>query len=135
MIDVARHSASPYARPSEGRGRSRRAVHETSSAEPAKPRLLDRVRTALRSRHYSRRTESAYVAWIRRYIMFHGKRHPGEMGADEVSRFLSSLAVQGRVSASTQNQALAALLFLYGSVLRVDLPWLQDLVRASRPQK
>src|SRR5439155_12591130 len=111
MIDVDRHSASAYARPSEGRRRSRLAVHETSSAEPEKPRLLDRVRTALRSRHYSRRTEEAYVAWIRRYIL-HGKRHPMEMGAPEITRFLSFLAVDGKVAASTQNQALSALLFL-----------------------
>ena len=83
--------------------------------EVPRRRLLDRVRDALRLRHYSRRTERAYVAWIRRYVLFHGKRHPAEMGAEEVSRFLSALAVEGRVSASTQNQALAALLFLYGA--------------------
>src|SRR5207237_6592723 len=90
---------------------------------------------ALRVRHYSRRTERAYLGWIRRYIVFHAKRHPAEMGAAEVSRFLSSLAVEGRVSASTQNQALAALLFLYGPVLGVELPWLDDLVRAVRPER
>ncbi|PYM25921.1 MAG: hypothetical protein DMD80_19825 [Candidatus Rokuibacteriota bacterium] len=88
------------------------AVHETPTAYP-KPRLLDRVRDAIRARHYSRRTEDAYVGWIRRYIFFHGKRHPAEMGAPEVARFLSSLAVDGHVAASTQNQALSALLFLY----------------------
>ncbi len=87
------------------------AVHETPTAYP-KPRLLDRVRDAIRARHYSRRTEDAYVGWIRRYIFFHGKRHPAEMGAPEVARFLSSLAVDGHVAASTQNQALSALLFL-----------------------
>src|SRR4051812_20390720 len=81
---------------------------------PRKPRLLDAVREALRLRHYSRQTEKAYVGWIRRYVLFHGKRHPAEMGADEGGRFLSSLAVDANVSASTQNQALAALLFLYG---------------------
>jgi integron integrase len=102
---------------------------------PAKPRLLDQVRDALRVRHYSRRTESAYIGWIRRYILFHGKRHPADLGAAEVSRFLSFLAVEGRVTASTQNQALAALLFLYQAVLGVDLPWLDDLVRARRPQR
>ncbi len=85
----------------------------------------------LRVRHYSRRTERAYVGWIRRYVLFHGKRHPAEMGAQEVSRFLSWLAVEGRVSASTQNQALAALLFLYGPVLGVELPWLDELARAA----
>src|SRR6266446_3703331 len=135
MIDVDRHSASAYARPSEGRRRSRLAVHETSPAEPAKPRLLDRVRTALRSRHYSRRTEGAYVAWIRRYILFHGKRHPMEMGAPEITRFLSFLAVDGKVAASTQNQALSALLFLYREVLELDVPWLDGLVRAKRPER
>ena len=108
------------------------AVHETSPAGPSKPRLLDRVRAALRTRHYSTRTEEAYVAWIRRYILFHAKRHPAEMGAPEVTRFLSSLAVDGRVAASTQNQALSALLFLYREVLELDLPWLDGIVRAER---
>src|SRR3989475_8616557 len=135
MIDVDRHSASAYARPSEGRRRSRLAVHETGSAEPAKPRLLDRVRTALRSRHYSRRTEEAYVAWIRRYILFHGKRHPSGMGAPEITRFLTSLAVDGKVAASTQNQALSALLFLYRAVLELEVPWLDGLVYARRPER
>lgn len=73
-------------------------------------------------RHYSRRTEKAYVGWIRRYILFHGKRHPAQMGAGEVNRFLSWLAIDGDVSAATQNQALAALLFLYGQVLGIELP-------------
>ena len=102
---------------------------------PRKPRLLDTVRDAIRVRHYSPRTERAYLGWIRRYILFHDKRHPVEMGAAEVTRFLSSLAVDGKVSASTQNQALAALLFLYGHVLGVTLPWLDDLVRAATPQR
>src|SRR6267143_2046950 len=101
---------------------------------PRSPRLLDRVREAIRSRHYSRRTEKAYVHWIRRFIFFHGKRHPAEMGAGEVTAFLTSLAVQDKVAASTQNQALSALLFLYREVLDVDLPWLEDVVRAKRPQ-
>jgi len=101
----------------------------------SRPRLLDQVREALRLRHYSRRTERAYVAWMRRYILFHGKRHPAEMGGEEVTRFLSSLAVDRKVSASTQNQALAALLFLYVQVLGVRLPWLDDIVRASRPRR
>lgn len=100
---------------------------------PREPRLLDRMRLALRSKHYSRRTEKAYVAWTRRYILFHAKRHPTEMGAPEVEAFLSSLATDGQVSASTQNQALAALLFLYREVLGVDLPWLAQVVRAKRP--
>jgi len=97
------------------------------------PRLLDRVRIAIRTRHLSPRTEEAYVFWIRRFILFHRKRHPAEMAAPEVSEFLSSLAVQGHVAASTQNQALCALLFLYRHVLGVDLPWLEEVVRAKRP--
>ncbi len=83
------------------------AVRETGQAGPPKPRLLDRVRDAIRTRHYSRRTEKAYVAWIRRYIFFHGKRHPADMGAAELTGFLTSLAVDGRVAALTQNQALS----------------------------
>ena len=96
------------------------------------PKLLDRVRAASRLRHLSRRTEKAYVGWIRRFILFHEKRHPIVMGADEVTRFLSSLATARGVSASTQNQALAALIFLYRVVLDQDLPWLDDVVRAKR---
>jgi Phage integrase, N-terminal SAM-like domain len=86
---------------------ARFAVREAGPVAAPKPRLLDRVRQTLRSRHYSRRTEEAYVAWIRRYIFFHGKRHPAEMAAREITRFLTSLAVEGKVAASTQNQALA----------------------------
>ena len=109
------------------------AVHES---EPApKPRLLDRIRAAIRARHYSRRTEEAYVAWIRRYIVFHGKRHPAEMGAPEITRYLTWLAVDGKVAASTQNQALSALLFLYRVVLELEVPWLDGLVRARRPER
>jgi hypothetical protein len=109
-------------------------VHDAPSASFASrpPRLLDRVRQALRARHCSRRTEESYVAWIWRYIVFHGKRHPIELGAPEVTRFLTWLAVDGRVAASTQNQALSALLFLYREVLEVDLPWLGEVVRAKR---
>ena len=90
---------------------------ESGPPEPPKPRLLDRVRQALRARHLSRRTEEAYVAWIRRFIVFHDKRHPAEMGAPDVTKFLTSLAIDGQVAASTQNQALSALLFLYKEVL------------------
>jgi integron integrase len=110
------------------------ALRETASVESSKPKLLDRVRHAVRARHYSRRTEKAYVHWIKRYIFFHGKRHPAEMGAAEVTAFLTALAVRERVAASTQNQALNALLFLYREILGVELPWLDDLVRAKRPQ-
>jgi hypothetical protein len=81
--------------------------------DTAPPRLLDQVRTKLRLKHYSLRTEQAYVAWIRRFILANGKRHPRDMGAVEVERFLSDLATHGQVAAGTQNQALAALLFLY----------------------
>ena len=108
-------------------------VREARPPDAPKPRLLDRVREALRTRHYSPRTEEAYVAWIRRYIFFHGERHPAELSAPEVTRFLSALAIEGCVAASTQNQALSALLFLYREVLGVELPWLDDVVRAKRP--
>ncbi len=96
------------------------------------PRLLDRVHDAIRVRHYSPRTEQAYVSWIRRFIVFHAVRHPVEMGAPEVTAFLSHLATRG-VSASTQNQALSAILFLYDAVLGQRLAWMQDIVRAQRP--
>ncbi len=109
-----------------------RVVREVFLPTPRPPRLLDRVGQAIRARHYSRRTEKAYVAWARRYILFHGKRHPSEMGEAEMTQYLSSLALQGNVSASTQNQALSALLFLYREVLGQDLPWLDDIVRAKR---
>jgi integron integrase len=115
--------------------RRRWLAREAGPPTPPKPRLLDRVRAALRARHGSRRTEEAYVAWIRRYIFFHGKRHPAEMGAPEVTRFVTSLAVEGQVAASTQNQALCALLFLYREVLGVGLPWLDGIVRAKRPER
>jgi site-specific recombinase XerD len=109
-------------------------MREASPPPPPRPRLLDRVREAIRTRHYSRRTEIAYVHWIRRFVFFHDKRHPAEMRPAEISAFLSSLAVRDKVAASTQNQALSALLFLYREVLGVDLPWLNDVVRAKRPQ-
>jgi len=99
------------------------------------PRLLNQVRDAIHIRHYSVRTERAYVNWIRRFVRFHDLRHPSEMGAAEVTAFLSHLATERRVSASTQNQALSALLFLYKHVLEVGLPWLDGVVRAKRPQR
>jgi integron integrase len=103
------------------------------SANPA--RLLDRVRAGLRARHYSPRTEKAYLGWVRRFILFcDGRRHPSEMSSADVGAYLSSLASEGKVSASTQNQALAALLFLYQEVLGRDLEWLGDLVHAKRPK-
>ncbi|MDE2149253.1 MAG: integron integrase [Gammaproteobacteria bacterium] len=95
------------------------------------PKLLDRMREALRVAHYSLRTEQAYVDWARRFILFHGKRHPREMGPAEVGAFLTHLATGRNVSASTQNQAKAALLFLYKRVLGVELPWLDEVVQAK----
>jgi integron integrase len=96
----------------------------------AKPKLLDLVRHKLRAKHYSYRTEQQYIYWIRRFVLYHGKRHPAEMSAPEVEAFLTDLAINRRVSASTQNQALASLLFLYRHVLEIDLPWLKSVVRA-----
>jgi len=100
-----------------------------------KPRLLDQMREQIRLRHYSIRTERVYCEWVRRFIRFHQYRHPVDMGATELEAFLSDLAVRGNVSASTQNQALAALLFLYKKVLQVDLPWLGEVVRAKKPAR
>jgi len=105
-----------------------------NTASP-KPRLLDAVRDCLRLKHYSLRTERAYVDWIKRYIWFHDKRHPLDLGAQQVEAFLTDLAVARKVAASTQNQALAALLFLYKEVLGIELPWLDDIVRAKKPQR
>lgn len=100
-----------------------------------KPKLLDQLREQIRVRHYSIRTEAVYLKWVRQFIRFHGLRHPAEMGAAEVERFLSDLAVRRNVSASTQNQALAALLFLYKQVLHIELPWLDAVVRAKQPER
>lgn len=105
----------------------------TSPAQP--PRLLDQVREALRTRHYSPRTEKTYCQWIKRYIHFHGLRHPAEMAEAEVNAFLTSLAVKGKVSASTQNQALAALLFLYRYVIGRKLGDLGGVIRARKPKR
>ena len=127
---MLRHARSPHLPHAVDPEASPARVHAFSCR---RPRLLDRVREALRARHYSRKTEKAYVAWIRRFILFHGKRHPRDMGAADVTRYLSSLATAGRVAASTQNQALSALLFLYREVLHVEMPWLDDIVRARRP--
>lgn len=99
-----------------------------------KPRLLDQTRDALRVRHYSLRTEATYIQWIRRFILFHGKRHPSEMGEREITAFLIDLAVNRQVTPSTQNQALAAILFLYKEVLERELDWMDGMVRAKRPR-
>ena len=100
-----------------------------------KPRLLDQMREAIRLRHYSYRTEQQYISWVKRFIYFHERRHPAEMGGPEVEAFLSHLATQRNVAVATQAQALAALLFLYRQVLRLELPWLNHVVRARRPKR
>ena len=112
-------------------------MHDTLSekGETGKPKLLDEVRRVLRLKHYSIRTEKSYLDWIRRYMVHHRLRHPREMGGVEVTAFLSHLATDLNVSASTQNQALAALLFLYKEVLGVELPWLGEVERAKRPSR
>jgi integron integrase len=99
------------------------------------PKLLDRVRERIRFKHYSIRTEDSYVQWIKRFILFHGKRHPSEMGAVEVEAFLTHLAVVGNVAASTQNQARSAILFLYKEVLQSELPWLNNVEQAKKPRR
>lgn len=100
-----------------------------------RPKLLDTLRAQLRVMHYAIRTEDAYVDWVRRFILFHNKRHPKDMGPEDVAKFLSHLAVTRHVSASTQNQAKAAVLFLYRHVLGIELPWLDDVVIAKVPQR
>ena len=100
-----------------------------------KPRLLDQVREKIRIRHYSIRTEQSYLDWIKRYILFHGKKHPKDMGAPQVEAFLTHLAVKRNVAASTQNQALNAILFLYKDVLDMELPRLTHIKRAKRPER
>jgi integron integrase len=99
------------------------------------PRLLEQVVSKMRVKHYSLRTEKSYADWIKRYILHHGKRHPKDMGAAEVEAFLTHLAVARNVSASTQNQAKSALLFLYKEVLEIDLPWLDNVTQAKAPKR
>ena len=101
----------------------------------SKPGLLAVAREKMRTRHLALRTEQAYLQWLRRYLAFHNRRHPRELGAPELEQFLTHLAVHGKVSAATQNQALQALLFLYRHVLQIELPWLNDLTRASQPKR
>ncbi len=110
-------------------------VNENAPAGTNPPKLLDQVRDKIRVKHYSIRTETQYIQWIKRFIFFHGKRHPRDLGAAEVEAFLSHLATEGNVSASTQNQALSALLFLYREVLGIVLPWMDTMVRAKKPQR
>jgi integron integrase len=108
---------------------------ENGNIPGSPPRLLDQVRAEIRVRHFSLRTEEIYVGWIRRFILFHGKRHPREMGAAEVGAFLAHLAMERGVAAATQNQAKSALLFLYLRVLNVELPWLGEVVQAKRMRR
>lgn len=112
-------------------------MEKTESPQSASkpPKLLDQVRAEIRLRHFSYRTEQSYVHWIRRFILHHGKRHPREMGASEIGAFLTHLAVDRKVSASTQNQALNALIFLYRHVLKTEVGEIVNLVRAKRPQR
>ncbi len=109
-------------------------VPSTPSPANNSPKLLDQVAAKMRLLHYSIRTEQAYVDWIKRFILFHNKRHPKTMGAAEIESFLTHLAVQGNVAASTQNQAFSALLFLYQKILQIELPRLNAL-RAERPER
>ena len=110
-------------------------MEDTVSIVAARPRLLEQGRQSLRVKHYSLRTEEAYLYWIRYFIRFHKKRHPREMSGKEVEAFLTHLAVDRKVSPSTQNQALSAILYLYKQVLEVDLPWLNNVVRAKRKKQ
>ncbi len=126
----------PALRPAHRRdGQAAQAALEIPDGSPQTPGLLDRVREALRARHYSRRTEQAYAAWIIRFVEFHGRRDSGEVDEREVNAFLTHLAVGDRVAASTQNQALAALLFLYDSVLHRPLGRIEGVIRARRPRR
>ena len=109
-------------------------AHPAAVRRAEAPRLLEQTRQAIRVRHYSIRTEEAYLAWIRRFFAF-TRRHPRELSADEINRFLTDLAVRGRVAASTQRQALSAILFLYRDVLKLDPPWTDDIVRARQPKR
>lgn len=106
---------------------------KSTTANP--PKLLDQVRDRLRVKHYSIRTEQTYVHWIKRYIFFHGKRHPKDLGARDIEAFLTHLAVEGKVSASTQNLAKSSLLFLYREVLEIELPWLENVTQAKAPKR
>ena len=111
------------------------SVSPSNTAVASSPKLLDRVRWHLRVKHYSIRTEQAYVDWVRRYILFHRKRHPNQMGEKEITDFLTHLAVEKTVAASTQNQAFSALLFLYQQVLNRKLDFIDNVQRVTRPAK
>ena len=109
-------------------------MEKSNNLQAKAPRLLDQVRNKLRVMHYSYRTEEAYVPWVKQYILFSGKRHPRDLGKKELEKFLTYLAVDRKVAASTQNQALSAILFLYQQVLGIDLEWLDNVVRAKKPE-
>jgi integron integrase len=108
---------------------------QTNTTPEQPKRLLDQVRDKIRFKHYSLSTENAYLSWIKQFILYHGKRHPADMGAAEVEKFLTYLATQRHVSSSTQNQALSAILFLYREVLAITLPWLDSFERSKKPQR
>jgi integron integrase len=117
------------------RNRLERGPLASAPATEPRPKLMDQIRQAIRTRHYSPRTEETYVHWIKRFIFFHNKRHPAEMAEAEIARFLSNLATESHVSASTQNQALNAVLFLYRQMLRKDIGYVNGVVRANRPKR
>lgn len=108
---------------------------QTNTTQSFARKLLDQVRDKIRSKHYSLSTENTYISWIKQYITFNGERHPTELGAAEVEKFLTRLAARRHVSASTQNQALSAILFLYREVLAVDLPWVDNFERSREPRR
>lgn len=118
MLTIAKPNATPL------------PVLSDSTPAPQQPKLLEQMRAVIRVKHYSLATEKNYLQWAKRFILFHGKRHPADMGAPEVEAFLSALATERNVSASTQNQAMHAILFLYRDVLHIDLPWLDGITRA-----
>jgi integron integrase len=119
----------------DGKLASQRVLMGKTGGAGTPPKLLDQVREVIRCKHYSIRTEKAYLGWIRRFIYFHNRRHPKDMGARHISEFLTHLAVGGKVSSSTQNQALCAIVFLYKYVVDKDIGKFEDLVRAKRPSK
>jgi site-specific recombinase XerD len=110
-------------------------THSNIATYQRQPKLMDNLRQALQARHYSASTEQTYCLWVKRYIYFHNVKHPAEMAEPEINAFLTHLAIKVKVSASTQNQALSALLFLYRHVLRRDLGDLGDVVRARKPKR
>jgi integron integrase len=138
-----RRRRGPIERPRTAGPRRRRALTDANASPPPAPpdpaahppRLLDQVRNACRVRHYSIRTEAAYADWVKRFVLFHGKRHPRELGATEINAFLTHLAVVGHVAAATQNQAFSALLFLYKCVLQVEPGRIEGVIRAKRPER